>query len=124
MENPKTHYIKIIRSHVFVVPSFYNDGMAKLNWEKANRKPVQRDGAYSVRDNIRPRTRKEATGKFSKFKDEWVVSIVDGHSIPHDKIVSVVKSDGTQRKVRLLTIQGSKQLQYAKIDFYTFANVE
>lgn len=94
-----------------------------MNWENANRKPVQRDGAYSQRENIRPRTRKDAVGKFSKFDGQWTVGIVDGHSIPENKIIPVQKADGSSQLVQLMTRQGSKQLQYCRIDFYTFNKI-
>ncbi len=95
-----------------------------MNYAKLNAKPVQRDGAYSVRENIKPRTRKEAVGKFSKWADRWAIAIVDGHSLPHNMIVPVEKSDGTRKKVRLLTLQGSRQLQYAKLNFYSFTQLD
>lgn len=94
-----------------------------MNWAAANRKPVQRDGAYSVRDNERPRTRKDAVGKFSKYKDEWVVCVVDGHSIPEDRVIPVTKADGSSKLVKLLKYKGSKRLDHAKIEFYGFENI-
>ena len=100
--------------------------MTRLDHAKLarNSRPVQRDGAYSNRDNETPRTRKEAVGKWNKFDGQWVVSVVSTHSIPESKIIPVEKSDGTRKMVRLLSRQGSTQLQFARVDYYSFVQLD
>lgn len=100
--------------------------MAKLNFEKANRQSrgVSRDGAYSSVGSVGTYTRKKAVGKFSKYKDEWVVGVIDKHSLPDDGRLSVSKKDGSSTLVHLEDYVGSKKLEFCKINFYTFTHIE
>ena len=97
--------------------------MAKMNHEKLNRqmRGVQIEGRAKEK---RAKITKRARGKFSKWNDQWAIMIVDGHSIPENKIVTVIKADGTSTQVQLLKIEGSKRWKQAKLNFYSFIPID
>ena len=85
----------------FVVPSFYNDIMAKMNWSKvqtqnrlmkeSSRVATLIDGRHA--DNRTKQKRKY--GWWTQYGEEWWVAIDSEYTIGPERLVDVRKANGT-----------------------------